>query len=37
MLAPGWQAGYSTVTDDINAMATDCGQGTAPANTPANS
>jgi hypothetical protein len=36
-LPPGWQSGYSTVTNDINAMATDCGQPTAPANTPQNS
>ena len=37
MLAPGWQAGYAKVTSDINAMATDCGLPTVPANTPANS
>jgi hypothetical protein len=36
-LALGWQSGYSTVTNDINALATDCGQPTAPANTPQNS
>ena len=36
-LAPGWQTGYSQVTDDINAMATDCGLPTATRNTPANS
>lgn len=36
-LALGWQSGYSTVTDDINAMAVDCGQSTAPVNTPQNS
>ncbi len=36
-LAPGWQSGYSQVTNDINAMATDCGLPTAPTNTPANS
>jgi hypothetical protein len=37
MLAPGWQTGYAQVTSDINAMATDCGLSTVPANTPANS
>ncbi|HUY51691.1 MAG TPA: hypothetical protein VMV92_39320 [Streptosporangiaceae bacterium] len=36
-LAPGWQSGYSTVTDDINALATDCGQPRVKANTPQNS
>jgi hypothetical protein len=36
-LAPGWQTGYSQVTDDINAIATDCSLPTAPRNTPANS
>jgi hypothetical protein len=36
-LAPGWQSGYSTVTADIDALATDCGQPTAPANNPGNS
>lgn len=37
VLAPGWQSGYSTVTDDANALAKDCGQPTAPPNTPSNS
>lgn len=36
-LAPDWQSDYSTVTDDINALANDCGQQKAPPNTPANS
>ena len=36
-LAPGWQSGYSTVTDDVNALASDCGQRAAPPNTPQNS
>jgi hypothetical protein len=29
-LAPGWQTGYDTVTSDINALAVDCQQPTAP-------
>ena len=36
-LAPGWQSGYSTVTDDINALAADCGQPGVKPNTPQNS
>lgn len=36
-LAPGWQSGYSTVTNDVNALAKECGQQTAPVNTPQNS
>jgi len=37
VLAPGWQSGYSQVTDDINALAQDCGRPTAPSNNPGNS
>jgi len=33
-LAPGWQTGNDQVTDDINALARDCGQPTAPPNIP---
>jgi hypothetical protein len=33
-LAPGWEAGFDQVTDDINALAEDCGQPTAPPNSP---
>jgi hypothetical protein len=33
-LAPGWQTGFDQVTSDINALAQDCGQPTAPPNTP---
>jgi hypothetical protein len=33
-LAVGWQTGFDQVTDDINALAQDCGQPTAPPNTP---
>lgn len=33
-LAPGWETGFDQVTDDINALARDCGQPTAPPNTP---
>jgi hypothetical protein len=33
-LAVGWQTGFDQVTDDINALAQDCGQLTAPPNTP---
>jgi len=36
-LAPGWQSGYSTVTDDINGLAADCGQPGVKPNTPQNS
>ncbi len=36
-LAPGWEQGYSTVTNDINALASDCGLRGAPVNTPGNS
>jgi hypothetical protein len=34
-LALGWQTGFDQVTDDINTLAPDCGQPTAPPNTPA--
>jgi hypothetical protein len=33
-LAPGWETGFDQVIDDINALARDCGQPTAPPNTP---
>jgi hypothetical protein len=33
-LAPGWEADYAQVTTDINALARDCGQPTAPQNLP---
>ena len=33
-LAVGWQTGFDQVTDDINALAQDCGQPIAPPNTP---
>jgi hypothetical protein len=36
-LAPGWQQGYSNVTNDVNALASDCGTRGAPVNTPGNS
>lgn len=36
-LAPGWEQGYGQVTDDINALAADCGLPGVEANTPANS
>lgn len=36
-LAPGWQTGFDQVTDDINAVARDCSQTTAPPNTPSSS
>ena len=36
-LAPGWEQGYSTVTNDIDALASDCNLRGAPANTPGNS
>jgi hypothetical protein len=36
-LAPGWQTGFDQVTDDINAVAQDCSQPTAPPNTPSSS
>jgi hypothetical protein len=29
-VAPGWQPGYNGITADINALATDCKQPTAP-------
>jgi hypothetical protein len=34
-LAPGWQTGNDQVTNDINALAKNCGQPTAPSNSPA--
>lgn len=33
-LAPGWETGNDQVTNDINALAKDCGQPTAPPNSP---
>jgi ABC-type glycerol-3-phosphate transport system substrate-binding protein len=33
-LAPGWETGFDQVTNDINALAKDCGQPTAPPNSP---
>jgi hypothetical protein len=33
-LAPGWDTGFDRVTNDINALANDCGQSTAPPNSP---
>lgn len=34
-LTPGWEAGFDLVTSDINTLAKDCGQPTAPQNDPA--
>ena len=34
VLAPGWETGFDQVTNDINALAKDCGQPTAPPNSP---
>ncbi|MFI5066737.1 MAG: hypothetical protein ACHP9Z_22560, partial [Streptosporangiales bacterium] len=33
-LAPGWETGFDQVTNDINALAKDCGQPPAPPNSP---
>jgi hypothetical protein len=34
VLAPGWETGFDQVTNDIDALATDCGQPAAPPNSP---